>query len=161
MSDASNFLISSEMLSRIQYIRWWILDASSRIAFLMCNFCLCRLTALFSNVAFFRHWVWQWVRGILIRRWDHPKSTGDHFQAVSAAFRKIEQDLLDSFFFWCELTQLYCFHRSLLLSDDEEDTKRVVRSAKDKRWVWYLFSWHALKTLQVVRFDANLFLFKF
>lgn len=29
--------------------------------------------------------------------------------------------------------------RSLLLSDDEEDTKRVVRSAKDKRLVWFDF----------------------
>lgn len=39
------------------------------------------------------------------------------------------------------------FHRSLLLSDDEEDTKRVVRSAKDKRLVWLLIRQHMEKTL--------------
>lgn len=41
--------------------------------------------------------------------------------------------------FCLDLLHKCCFHRSLLLSDDEEDTKRVVRSAKDKRLVWRLF----------------------
>lgn len=38
----------------------------------------------------------------------------------------------------------------MLLSDDEEDTKRVVRSAKDKRLVWNLFKEHVLKTVEVL-----------
>lgn len=38
-------------------------------------------------------------------------------------------------FFKTDVHHLSCFYRALLLSDDEEDTKRVVRSAKDKRLV--------------------------
>lgn len=35
-----------------------------------------------------------------------------------------------------DIYQLFLFsYRPLLLSEDEEDTKRVVRSAKDKRYV--------------------------
>uniref|UniRef100_A0A7N8YJX7 Eukaryotic translation initiation factor 3 subunit C n=1 Tax=Mastacembelus armatus TaxID=205130 RepID=A0A7N8YJX7_9TELE len=50
------------------------------------------------------------------------------------SLQKIKSPGLKFYFIFVFISHNYCFHRSLLLSDDEEDTKRVVRSAKDKRF---------------------------
>lgn len=64
-----------------------------------------------------------------------PKATGTTFNKQLVFSHSFTQTHCVPFF-------LSVFHdrfhvillRALLLSDDEEDTKRVVRSAKDKRW---------------------------
>lgn len=53
-------------------------------------------------------------------------------------FLKIWPVMLTKILFYNDFTH-WCLCRSLLLSDDEEDTKRVVRSAKDKRFVLHHF----------------------
>lgn len=78
-----------------------------------------------------------------------PKAPGTTFkQSVQFILNPVKfclcRDLTQLLF----LAVFFFPHRSLLLSDDEEDTKRVVRSAKDKRLVWNVQ--HIFETEQIV-----------
>lgn len=96
-----------------------------------------RLKGSFNDVSFLCYGIWQRVRGVLICGRDRPKIIRN-FQAVSATDFNIVCHCPSGCRFIRGLTCI-SFHRSLLVSDDEEDTKRVVRSAKDKRFVQFFF----------------------
>lgn len=78
-----------------------------------------------------------------------PKAPGTTFkQSVHLVLNPIIRSKIQNFV--SNITTSCCFPRSLLLSDDEEDTKRVVRSAKDKRLVWHGPQLHVFKSGQTV-----------